>query len=652
MPSRKPTKKKSSHRKKLLKSLQRGKIFGAPLMIVVAVLVLLIGAAILFKPWQMINTSVATKTVKVVKPSPDLGRARQMTIDPTRDNIMQIETREKVRITLEVPKGAIKQKTLVKLIPFYYDNKSESPTAGVVIGPASVSFEKPVTLSFNFSESKFKNKAPKNLKVLTVRPTGESQVLQINSEATTFTPTLIARSSETENYLPARVLTGGAYVFSLDGVGQVANAKKALDEKGMHSLTIIESATTLLFSGQTLTKEELVKAKGAVAKILSKKTPPAQEMFAAVVLQQKIKGKKFSLIPQAYAYDETEGYFQIACKTDGLSVEEYIGFSKTAQLLGHDAIGQNCLKKAKNLVAEAAKSVIGNPNATKKEVLTALKDVQIIGLDDETNLDSQLTEKFKEVTVKEASKVSQDPNATVVDKAIQLQNLKEAGVESGPTHDALEKAVTDKTSKFDEATDDPNDHEATTDDNDPGAITVDDGDGTIDEEEILYNQGMSAMGVAMLQAFGIEQYDEASMKKIWDDHEGTLKELNEAVYAMCKEMEADNCDAQHQDLVQKIEEGQKESYRLAEQVGEVQSKEYEEPEYLENNGDYELYFEVDLTPTPEEGSDVENSDDQSEEVESEDPAYNEQGVTNYDDSADDQGDQPESQEESEQSSGE
>jgi hypothetical protein len=550
---------------------------------VAIVIALIAGALFFWKPWQKVNlpfiNSESKKEISIVKPKPDLGRARQLIIDPSKDSVMQIMTQENVRVTLEIPKGALKEKTTIKLIPFYPDKNAQAPTQGVIVSPASLSFSEPVTLSFNFAESSVKNKAPKNIKTISIRTSGTSQVMQIDSNATSLTPALVARGVETENYLPARILTGGAYVFSLDGNLKSEVSKKALNAEKVNTLTIIESATALLFTNQKLSNDELHKSKKAVAKILSQKSPPPLELFAALVLQKKIKDNSFAWIPEAFAYETGEGFYQAACKTEGLSVEQYLGYAQSAQLLGHDGIGESCLNKAKNVVAEQAKKVLANPESDIKSLLIALQDVQILGMDDETNLDEQLMEKAKEKVVEEAKKVSDNPNSSATEAAIALQKMQALGVDEGPTHDALSQKVTEAVEKYEEPKEDPYDVEP-----------------TIDEEEILENAAMSALGIAMLQAFGFDQLDEESLKKKVDELSEGTKALHEAAYIMCAELGDEDCMSKLSDLEPQIAEAEREGYRVAEQIGELQSREYEDPEYLEENGDVTLYFEPSPTP--------------------------------------------------------
>lgn len=563
------------------RKLQKARISNKILIISALIVVTIIGIVV-WKPWTKANISMpfTEKQVTVVKPASDMARARQLTIDPSKDTVMQIVTRENVRITLDVPKGAIAQKTNVKLIPFYYEKENSAPTAGVIVSPATVNFTKPVTLSFNFTDSEFKNNAPTQVDTKVLRKYGQAQVLQIDAKASQYTPTLIARGIETEKYLPARILTGGAYVFSLDGANQKAIADKALNTENMHSLTVIESATALLFNNHTLNDQQSKKAKAAVAKILSKQNPPALEMYAASLLQKKLNDKTFSLIRVAYAYETGEGFFQAVCRANDLKIEEYIGFAQTAQLMGYENIGESCSNKAKNIVEERVNKLLSQPDVEVKQLVIAMQDVQLVGLADETNLEEKLLEKSKQRATEDAKKVADNPESTPIDAAKQLQILQGLGVEEGPTYEKLEKTVMDEIGKYEEPKEDPLDVEP-----------------TIVEEEILDAAIWSAIGIELAKVMGFDQLDEASLKAKFDQMAENTRELNNAAYAVCLELGGEDCAGQHSKIASEIEKAEAEGYRVSTDIGNLQSQEYEEPEYTEHQGDVDLYFEPTEEPT-------------------------------------------------------
>ncbi len=610
------------------------------LIIALAIVTLILGAisaAYYVNFWEKIP--FISQKIQVTRPKADMSRARQMTIDPSKDSVVTIVNREGVRISLQIPKNALKEKTLVKLIPFYKDKNTSNPTSGVIVSPAKLNFAKPVTLAFNFSESQEKNGVDVDVEK-DLHITSASQVLQIDSEATTLTPNLIARGLESKNYLPARILTGGAYVFDTTGKHQADYARLALKSNNAHSLIVMESATVLLSKGEALKKSDLAKAKNAIAKILSKKSPPPYELFAALAIDQKLN-KKVSLIPQAYAYETGQGYFEAVCKEEGLSASDYLGFAKGAQLMGYDSIGENCIQKAKNLVAEEAKKILANPNSDLKTVILALQDIQIVGLDDDSQLDEALIEQAQKITEKEGAETLDDPNATAIDAAKALQKMEGMGIEDGEVHNALQKKVKDAVNldQYDNM-EAPEDEATSGPDDDPIALPDDYGDGgTFDEEQILSNAVWSVVGVELLKVMGFEELDEASLKKRFDEMADATIELGNAAYTMCVELGGDNCeDIQHE--LDKVEPARQEGYRVAEDIGEVQSRDYEVPEYTEESGEEYLdgLYVGELTPTPEEDGQYEYEYGGDSSYDATDETYEEYD-SSYDSSAEETTDQ-------------
>lgn len=567
------------------------------------VIILVIAAVSLFllKATPLNQLNPFTEKIAITKPHPDMARARQLTIDPTQDTVMRITTREKVKISLVIPKGALAKKQTIEMIPYYYDKDATTPSAGVIISPASVSFSQPVTMLFDLSESPFRTDAPKNQKDKTLRYSGNSQVLTLDKEAKELMPILVARELETSTQLRARILGGGGYVFTTEKDRQFTWAKHAFAKEKVNTLSLLEATNTLLSNKQPLSNDMRKKAEGAVAKIVAKKTPPASELYAALVAKKLLQQSKVSFVSQAYAYETSEGYFIAVCKKDGLSVEEYVGFAKAAQLMGFDAIGEKCLIQAKNLVTQAAEKVLNNASSTLKEVITALQDVQFLGIDEESQIDESLMNKAREIVKQDAKKVADDPQSTDVQAALELQKLQAFGVE-GPVTDTLEKRLTEKVENIEK------DVEETPPPPDEPQMAPDDyGDGpTIDEEEILTNQAMSVVGIELLKLMGIEELDEASLKEKFSTMAEETKMLNEAVYAACLELNGDDCDSKHAQIARDIDKALDDSYAVAEDIGQTQSQEYDEPEY----DDVQLYIEPTEDPADAQGSTIEENYDE------------------------------------------
>ena len=593
--------------KKLRKGFSNLKI----LFIVIGILILAgTGFFLLSKSKTLQAVNPFVEKIAITKPSPDMARARRLTIDPAKDTVMQVTTREKVKISLIVPKGAIAKKQTVDLIPYYYNKKTNDPSAGVIISPASVTFNHPVTLLFDLSESQFRTDAPKNQKDKTIRYSGTSQVLTLDKDATELIPVLVARELETSTQLRARVLGGGGYVFTTQKDKQIVWAKHAFSKEKINSISILEATNALLSNKEKLSKEMRAKAEGAAAKILSKKNPPVSEIYAALVAQKLLNESKVSFIGTVYALESNEGFFITACKLDDLSVEQYIGYARTAQLMGYGAIGENCMVKAKNLVAQSAERVLNDKGASLKDTITALQDVQFMGIDEESMLDEALMGQARKIAEEEAKKVAEDPNSTDREAALELQKLQAFGIE-GSTAQKLEKRLLDR---IEGSEGNGNGETPPAPPEEPKTSPEDYGEGTtIDEEEILGEQVWAAFGLAMMKAAKFDGLDEESMKKRADENEMYAREMNEAVYIACLEMGGDDCDSKHAELSSQIDKALDESYTIAEKIGTVQSQDYDEPEY----DDMQMYIE--MTPEPEQEGDSgnyevggEESDQQSE----------------------------------------
>src|SRR6185369_16337777 len=75
MATKKNLKKRSLPKKKTLKRFERGRIFEKPLFIVFALIVVVIGLSIFFKPWKYLNLPFISTPVVVTKPTMDMARA-------------------------------------------------------------------------------------------------------------------------------------------------------------------------------------------------------------------------------------------------------------------------------------------------------------------------------------------------------------------------------------------------------------------------------------------------------------------------------------------------------------------------------------------------------------------------------------------------
>ena len=579
------------------KKLEKKSSGGLPkIFLLIILLVVIIGVAIggyfLFYKGGLLSRAIPSLP-KITKPSEDMSRARVMTLDPESENVMQVTTREKVIITLTIPKGAIDKKQNIKMIPYYYNEKSGDPSAGVILSPGNLAFKQPVTLLFDLSDSKLRTDAPTSIgKMETVRASGKSQVLMIDQNASELIPVLVAREVETSTQLRARVLTGGGYVFSVDGKDQKRWAENAMSKDKINSLSILEAAKVLLSEGVSLNKKDKSKANAAADKILGKKLPPSHEMVAALTVKKLLDGKKtgFNFVPKAFAVEGSMSaapttnrqVIEFLCKSKGYKVEDYVGFAAAAATYGFGDLRDKCMTVALNMAANDARKLLADKNASIKSMLIALKNLQFLGIDEADALGDKLTEKIKWKAEDEAKRVAYDIDATPIEMATELQKLQELGVE-GKTADTLtERLVTEQNKKeANYPTPPPEDYEQKTD---------------YSEEQVLVDQAWNVVGIELLKVMGFKDFSEEGLKDKFKEMTDNALLLNEAAYEMCKEFNGDNCDSVYNESKQKLEDNLQEGYRVAGDVGTVQNSAYEEPEYDDAGGSY--YYE--LTPTPDE----------------------------------------------------
>lgn len=586
-------------KKKVSKKITRKKgTSKLPLIIILAIVALgiTVGGFLFFNRSKTSSSKgLFADRPKITKPSPDMSRARQLTIDPEEDTVMQIETREKVTITLTIPKGALEKKQIIKMIPYYYDEKNEDPSAGVIIGPGSLEFKHPVTLMFDLTDSKLRTDAPATRgKIDDVRMTGTSQVLMLDQNATELIPALVAREVETSTQLRARILNGGGYVFSVNRKDQVRWAENAMKKDKVNAISILEAAKVLLSSGNKMSKDDLGKAQAAAEKILGKKNPPPHEMVAALSVQTLLSKKKTSLIPQSYAAPNDSGamsaqrttprgVIEYMCKTTGLPVEAYVGYAAAAWNYGFGDLRDKCMTVALNKAADDARKLLNEPNASIKSMAIALKNLQFLGIDEADGLGDKLTEKIKWKAEDEAKRVAYDIDATPLEVAVELQKLQTLGVDEGKTQEILTERLLDEVEKQEAniPTPPPEDYEEESD---------------YSEEQVLADQAWTMIGIELLKVMGFTEFDQESIQKKFDEMRQGAEMLSEAAYMMCKEFNGDNCDETYNEAKRQIDDATEESYRVSSQIGSVQNSAFETPDYE----DYGDHYSFELTPTPDE----------------------------------------------------
>lgn len=604
------TKKRRNVTKKIVRKKGSSK---TPLLVIIIILIttVILGGMFTFsKINNSSSKSLFAERPKITKPTPDMSRARKLTINPNEDTVMQIGTKEKISITLTIPKGALEKEQEITMIPYYYDGESDDPSAGVIIGPGTLEFKHPVTLLFDLTDSTLKTDAPTSRgKMDEVRMNGTSQVLMLDQDATELIPTLIAREVETSTQLRARILSGGGYVVSVNGKDQERWAENAFKKEKINAISILEAAKVLLSTGSGMNKDDRGKAQAATEKILEKKNPTPHELVAALSVKKLLTDKKTSLIPLANAQSDSgyipaqrttpRGLIEFACKSKGGPVEAYVAYAAAAWNYGYGDLRDKCMTVALNKAADDARKLLNDPNASIKSMLIALKNLQFLGIDEADGLGDKLMEKVKWKAEDEAKRVAYDIDATPLEVAIELQKLQTLGVDEGRTQEILNERLSEEMEKIEG--------------NIPSPPPEDyDVESEYSEEQVLIDQAWTIIGIELLKFAGFTDFSQEGIQKKFDEMRQGTELFVDGMYTVCKEFGGDNCDSAYNEAQQNIQKATEESYRVSSEIGRVQDSAFETPDYE----DYGAHYSFELTPTPDEEyymnlNEEENSGDES-----------------------------------------
>jgi hypothetical protein len=380
----------------------------------IAALALLGGGFYLFTR----HSAQAKITTAPLKKSPlengdkkDLSRAKVIMVDPAAEQNIILMTDKKVLVTVDIPKGVFKSKHKIAIVPFKTNNPANP--VKILIFPQDLSFKKPVTISFDLSRTEYRNTAPEFI-TTEGRVSGNTQLLFTDRITNQPFPALISRSTETGRYVTARILGTGLYSLTTDGAGKSDYARAALASKNADVLTVLESASAILFKQEKLTEVEKKLAMSAVSRIKNKKDGSAYDMYAAYALSQALTGKKasFSLIRKAEAAgDPYADYLKFACgdSKNENHPETLAILANTAKLAGFPDVEQKCMDHARTIVAERSRKLLsGNP--TTQELLAQIAENKSFKLPDATSealqnrINQNLTKEIQDLVNKGATK--------------------------------------------------------------------------------------------------------------------------------------------------------------------------------------------------------------------------------------------------------
>lgn len=430
----------------------------APVFILIIIAALGVGAIVL-KPWEKISNIPFTQLAKApeaTQPKLDLRLATTLEVDPQKGATIRVVDSKSVLISLEIPPNALKQKEKITLIPFEATS-SATPTQGVMISPENLNFLQPVSLTFSFNLSEIENDAPEKGNLENPRSYGKSQVLRLSVADKTLTQVLVARFAEAKYVLPARILRGGAYVFSLDGKFQKEFARQTLASDKSSASSKIEAAISLLALGVKLTSQEVEVAKVAVSKILELENPALIELNAAAILDKKLKEFKSYLINTVFAQSSFRGYIDFRCKHPSSSYQDIIRAAAAASTFGFKDLYQSCIELARNKLRAQKDEILKNTNNVG-ELVQLLNDFQLLALEEPPKFGTdpyvvQVQEKINQVLNEKMAKLTDpDYGRTPTEERKQVRDLgkvRKYGIDPTVTGMIIGEALGLKT--FDEA---------------------------------------------------------------------------------------------------------------------------------------------------------------------------------------------------------
>lgn len=334
-------------------------------------------------PWEAAVPAVLT----LPAPEADVARARSNKIGPA-GGLVQVFTDQNAQVTLEIPAGALKEETDVKLIPFAFDPSAQTPTLGALVSPGSLAFAQSARLVFDLSQSKFHLTAPDAASADLARRSGESQLLHLAGDEGVVIPTLAVRPVETKTSFTGLVPTGGTYLLSFGGENRVAYARQGLVRTPSRD-AVLEAAAFIKAHGAALSKEEQAKASAASRSVLDEKNPRGEEFFAAVAVATA-PTQKTALVPVARAAEINRSFFQKGCTDRTRAFADVASLAHAARLLGDKEMAKTCWDAANRQAASTARAVLSDRKAELPAMLAARTSLRVAGGSEAAELGKQL----------------------------------------------------------------------------------------------------------------------------------------------------------------------------------------------------------------------------------------------------------------------
>lgn len=308
-----------------------------------------------------------TSVADLVPPESQVDLAQTVKVTPEKGAVIRAVDAYGVASVLRIPPGAVADPIEITMTPFAPGGTDFH--YGVEIAP-NVTFEKPVSLSFNWFLAKSLSHENRYDKL--------PYVVMYDLEELTIVP--IDKAVVADNYLPAVITRGGTYAVTDVPVAIKAAAKTVLG--GEYSvLEQLQGALALEQLGG-ISKTEKVVAQQVLETVLAQEKPDPRELYTALQLEKLWDAKETSLINRAMAYGLLDGYLQYRCELKESTYEEVRNAMLAAAQRGYDEVVKTCKREAEDRLIARANTIDQNPNRPLIDAVEVLQQMQLFGLDD------------------------------------------------------------------------------------------------------------------------------------------------------------------------------------------------------------------------------------------------------------------------------
>lgn len=531
-----------------------------------------------------------------LSPTFDVIHGKTLKATAAKGGAISVYDTDKVGMIVSIPAGAVDKDTTLKVIPI---KRANDGLSGVAIFPDNIKFNKPVSLSFNFSFSAFKNdKAPDNAMGAESILSGSSHIYYYNTVSTSFMPQLVARNAESKKTISAEISGSGIYSYILNDQNELARANYALNVKDQTIGTTLEAAAVLAKNNKKFEDNQRDLLSNAISRVKSDKTPNPTQLNSALSIERALKNYKSTYLITHAKADVYSGYLETICKDPSVSIDQILSAWKTAQQLGHEQASENCKTRVQNIVSERVNKLLDQPDPTYVDLLKAQQDAELVGLGDK--FDDPLNKKRHDKAVREAQELLKDPSVDPRILAIALQNL-QLFVDDKPD---LEQALKDRMNQgldtdVQRVLNDPNaskqDIQRALAKNDftggnpeikkqledklkdakEGAEPKVDTTAKEQVEEEIPAFDWAVIGTVFLQMMGVEDFSEAGLKSWADEQAQQFEELRAYTSELCAfvaamggAVDCASKDAEMERAIQQFKDGIADE---AEKVGQIQA---------------------------------------------------------------------------------